>query len=128
MERLLKWALEIFGLWLIAIVLGLLFGDVTFGEMAIGSLITAVIIRIGFHFETGSDTNLTPKNSMDSMISCRDCGYVGVGHGHCPRCGSTLADRLTSHTTMISCRKCGYIGAGSGHYPKCGWTRVTKIQ
>ena len=128
MDRIIKWILECLGLWVLFVVVGLIFGDGTLGEILLGGLVLAPIVRIGAALDRKPNTGIVPREPHYNVISCKKCGYVGAGNGHCPRCGWSRTEKLTSKTTMISCRKCGYIGAGSGHCPRCGWTRVTKIQ
>lgn len=76
--------------------------------------------------ENGS-ANHTHKERDSGMISCKKCGYLGVGHGFCPRCGWNRIEKITSGSSMISCMKCGYLGVGYGSCPRCGWNRIRKI-
>ena len=75
----------------------------------------------------GSHTPRIPRKTDTGLVSCKKCGYLGVGHGACPRCGWNLIERITGDSKMISCMKCGYLGVGYGSCPRCGWTRIRKI-
>lgn len=69
----------------------------------------------------------THKGQDSGLISCKKCGYIGAGHGFCPRCGWNRTEKITSGSNMISCMKCGYLGVGYGSCPRCGWNRIRKI-
>jgi len=79
--------------------------------------------------ETSSQTTSVQKRS--NLVSCRKCGYLGVGsNGYCRRCGSTTAYDVKETSQMISCRKCGYLGVGpgNGYCPHCGSTTANDIK
>jgi len=71
-----------------------------------------------------------PPSKDTGLMSCKKCGYLGVGSGGgCPRCGWTYTEKIKTDTTIISCPDCGYLGAGpDGACPRCGHTRAKKIK
>lgn len=134
-----KFLIILIASWVIVFIIALLGGDGDVLHRAGAALVMAVIIAVILTCASSSKTFTAPGKGLPQMditahkphdtglISCRKCGFLGVGSGFCPRCGWTVTDKITTNTKMISCLKCGYLGAGSGYCPRCGWNRVRKI-
>ena len=120
-----------FVIFTVVLVLTLIFklDEFSFWPLAGSSAIFASIIALLLTLPVSSNNRRTHivRFHKTGFISCKKCGYIGVGSGHCTRCGSNFIEPITESTSLISCRKCGYIGAGSGFCTRCGSTWVEKI-
>lgn len=123
--------------WGIIFIWALIDGEGDIPQRAGAAFAFAVIIAVLLTLAPlgGADENCRPvdwsryKPRDTGMISCRKCGYLGVGYGVCPRCGWSITDKITSQTKMMSCLKCGYLGADTGGVcPRCGWNRTRIIK
>ena len=81
-------------LWVIVFVVSFFTAseDITFGARVLYTAIMAGIGAIGFGF--GDSEKPAPRKSKSNMISCPKCGFLGVGYGFCPKCGSTIVNKI----------------------------------
>lgn len=131
MKKFPKFLLKVLIAWAIIFAASFLDGDGTVLQRAGAALVMAVIAVAAFSSPKAianapSAGEIRPHST--GMISCKKCGYLGVGSGFCTRCGSTFVAEITNRTEIISCMKCGYLGAGSGFCTRCGWNRVRTIR
>ncbi len=114
--------------WVAILAFALLTGEAegSLGGVVLSALIMAVVAVAAFSCGGDTEASAYRKPKSTRFISCMKCGYLGVGSGSCPRCGSNRTRKVATHTSMVSCKKCGYLGAGSGTCPRCGstWAEV----
>lgn len=114
-------------LWVVLFVLSFVVGlDLTPFQRVGGTLVFSAVIILWI--AAGCPVVESNKPRETGISSCRKCGFLGVAYGSCPRCGSTMVDKITTETKVISCRKCGFLGAGFGTCPRCGSTVVDVVK